>query len=241
MAKPNGVSPQRPANTSWKDIAKKLRPIHLAGRSRSSIDEAKPLPEVDFRDLENWGSYDVIKQRFEQLRDLKFIKETLNFKELRRSTWLYPDDGCYARASLMNENLIQMGINPTTKIFVYGDLLAQTRNTFSGFVSWWYHVAPIVTDGKENYILDPSIETLRPLTLTEWLERMGDPVSMKISLCATDSYTPYSPCMAPEPDEDEAAMDDQVFFLSLERYRLYELGRDADRELGDEPPWKLSL
>jgi hypothetical protein len=238
LAQSPRVSPKRPVDVSWEKIAKKLRPKALGLRSRSAIDEARPLPEVDFNHLENWESYKTISERFEKIRDVRFIKETINLQKLRRITWMYPDDGCYARASLINQNLTQMGVVSPTKIFVYGDLLAQTPNTTSGTVSWWYHVAPVVTDGKENYVLDPSLEPLRPLTVREWLERMGDPITMRVSVCSSDSYTPYSPCLTPEPDEDDTAMEDQVLFLSLERYRLYELGRDVDRELGDFPPWK---
>lgn len=239
QASPHGVSAIRPQGVSWKTVARERGP-HLPDSLRgTSVDEAKPVPEVDFNDLTRWKSLAQIQERFEHIRDVRFIPEPLNPKILRRSTWLYPDDGCYARASLMNENLLEVGASAVTKIFAYGNLLAKTNNNPNGVVSWWYHVALIVTDGKEKYILDPALQPKRPLVLLEWLSLMGDPNQIVISLCNSSSYTPYSACKGSSNSEDDTGLNDQIFFLSLERHRLQELGRDADEELGDHPPWML--
>lgn len=234
-----GVSAYRPANMPWEEMAQKMRPSPSMSFRGTAVGSAKPLPEVQFTKLTRWKNFQQILQRFQKLRDLRFIPEPLHAKTMRRSTWLYPDDGCYARAALMKDNIQKMGFKAPTKIFVYGDLSADTPNTPSGVVSWWYHVALIVTDGIEKYVLDPSLEAKQPLPLQKWLQRMGNPNLMKISLCAPSSYMPFSPCQTPNEAEDETAMDDQTFFLSMERYRLEELGRNADEELGDHPPWML--
>ena len=84
----------------------------------------------------------------------------------------YPQDGCYARAHEMSRLLAKQGII-TTKVFIEGDLRVDTKNSPSGYVEWWYHVAPIVKvqDGskEELYVFDPSIFD-RPVPLREWVE-----------------------------------------------------------------------
>jgi Glutaminase len=239
QALPHGVSAVRPSGVHWKSVARQRQPILQKTLRGTSVDEAKPLPEVDFNRLTRWKDLAQIKERFEYIRDIRFIPEPLNPKALRRSTWLYPDDGCYARASLINENLFYVGAGEVEKIFAFGNLLVKTKNSPSGVVSWWYHVAPIVTDGKDKYVLDPALEPKKPLLLRDWLSRIGDPNQIVISLCKSSSYTPYSSCQGSTFSEDDVALDDQIFFLSLERHRLQELGRNADEELGDHPPWML--
>ncbi len=235
----NGVSAHRPPHISWQSMVKTMQPEPLKSLRGTSVDDSKPIPEIDFNGLTRWKDYAQILQNFKKLRDLKFIPEPLNPNIKRRSTWLYPDDGCYARAALMRDNIENMGESIPTKIFVYGDLLVKTDNSVSGMVSWWYHVALIVTDGQEKYVLDPALDPHRPLLLQEWLEKMGDPNRMNVSLCSSTSYIPYSPCRDALATEDDTAFNDQSLFLSLERYRLQELGRNADEELGDHPPWVL--
>jgi hypothetical protein len=220
-------------------MAKRAQPVLQKSLRGTAVEQAKPLPEVDFNQLSRWRDYALIQQRFEALRDLRFIPDPHQSQYMRRSTWLYPDDGCYARASLMKENLLDMRAGEVTKIFAYGDLLVKTKNSPFGAVSWWYHVAVIVTDGKEKYVLDPAIEPQKPLALKDWLSRMGDPNQITISLCKSTTYTPYSSCLGSNSHEDDVALDDQIFFLSLERFRLEELGRNANEELGDHPPWML--
>ncbi len=239
VARPHGVSAKRPEGVSWKTMAKRSQPLLQKSLRGTAVEQAKPLPEVDFNQLSPWQDFAQIKQRFQTIRDLRFIPDPFDSQTLRRSTWLYPDDGCYARASLMKENLLDINAGEFTKIFAYGDLLVKTKNSPMGVVSWWYHVAIIVTDGNEKYILDPAIEPQKPLALKAWLSRMGDPNQIVISLCKSTTYTPYSSCESSTESDDDVALDDQIFFLSLERHRLEELGRDANEELGDRPPWML--
>ncbi|MBY0385165.1 hypothetical protein K2X05_08410, partial [bacterium] len=161
---------------------------------------------MDTNQITVWKSYAEIREYFQKVRDLRFLKDPDVKNNKRRSTWLYPDDGCYARASLMKNNLATMEKPTPTKIFVMGNLWVKTKNAlWGGGVSWWYHVAPIVTDGLEKYVLDPAIEPNKPLPLKEWLAKMGKPDAIKISICAPTSYTPYSDCENPPADEDSSA------------------------------------
>ncbi len=98
-------------------------------------------------------------------------------------TFLYPDDGCYARAHkichLMSE---EYGEDPE-KIWIYASawplssLNVQTANHPSCEITWRYHVAPTLevnTDsGIEKWVIDPSLFT-RAVTENEWRNRHHD-------------------------------------------------------------------
>lgn len=242
LSLPSGVSAIRPNGISWQELARERKPLHLQHFRGTVINNAVPLPEVDTNQITRWKSYAEIEAAFQKGRDLRFLEDPDVKNNQRRSSWLYPDDGCYARASLLKNNVTLMGQPPPSKIFVMGDLWVKTNNAlWGGGVSWWYHVAPIVTDGAENYVLDPAIEPNKPLPLQEWLKKMGKPSAMKISICAPTSYTPYSDCLQPDSEEDSSAETDQSYFLSLERDRLVDLNRNDEEELGDHPPWMVSF
>jgi hypothetical protein len=92
----------------------------------------------------------------------------------------YPADGCYARAHLMCQRLVEMGLQPG-KAWVFDDakqnrLVATTPNHPRGYVQWWYHVAPILkvrdNAGKvRSHVIDPSMFD-RPATIFEWQKKM---------------------------------------------------------------------
>jgi hypothetical protein len=106
----------------------------------------------------------ITKQRAKELFDEMASQKHIPFN--------YPQDGCYARAHEMSRLLEKQGII-TTKVFIEGDLRVDTKNSPSGYVEWWYHVAPIVKvqDGskEELYVFDPSIFD-RPVPLKEWVQ-----------------------------------------------------------------------
>ena len=177
-------------------------------------------------------------QRFKKLRDVRWLTTEDHPDFLRRSSWLYPDDGCFARAALVIMNLSHWKIPVPNKIFVFGDLEVKTPNSQSGSVSWWYHVAPIVTVNGQKYVLDPAIEPLRPLKLEEWLSKMSSDVStLEVSICQSGSYMPSDFCDKVTDGSEATAAQDQISYLGDEWSRLELLRRDPTADLGDTPPW----
>ncbi len=86
----------------------------------------------------------------------------------------YVDDGCYARAHLMIEHMLALGMKPARAwTFANGEALHVRRpNDPSKFVTWKYHVAPILrvrfADGKEAWrVIDPSMFD-RPVSIATW-------------------------------------------------------------------------
>jgi hypothetical protein len=100
----------------------------------------------------------------------------------------YPTDGCYARAHLMGLQMVRMGLRPG-KVWAFDDeamankgpsrLVALTTAHPKGFVSWRYHVAPVLkvrtkTGKVVTCVIDPSLHD-SPVSLTTWRQRMIHP------------------------------------------------------------------
>jgi hypothetical protein len=93
--------------------------------------------------------------------------------------FLYPDDGCWARASEMCRLMIAQGLKPG-KVWIQGVLHVDTRNNPQCFVDWRWHVAPtLCVRGRRRLethtmVIDPSLFTA-PVTKAGWKAVQGDP------------------------------------------------------------------
>ncbi len=187
-----------------------------------------------------WESETMLLANFAKVRDYRFIPSPGQPEFLRRISWLYPDDGCFARASLAVLNLETWKAAAPNKIYVFGDLVVKTANSPTGEVSWWYHVAPMVEVGGVNYVLDPAIDPKQPMKVDEWLHHMSpDPSVVDVAVCGSGSYTPYDLCDKASDGIEKDAGQDQIGFLTSEYLRIQDLGRNPVDELGDKPPWKM--
>jgi hypothetical protein len=233
-------SANRDAGQDWNVRAQIQRSSHRGRISRSSsYDIAVPFAKLDLSPITAWKDYAEIEKQFQLVRDERFIEDPYDKTFPRRPTWMYPDDGCFARAQMMENRFELAGLTRVTKIFVFGNLHVKTKNGIGGAVDWWYHVAPIVSDGKDTYVIDPATEPTKPLLLKDWLARMGNSKSFTMAICSPESYTPYSDCITPD-SEASIAMNDQQYFLDPEKDRLMSQGRDIKKELGDTPPWLVA-
>lgn len=234
-------SAKRDPNVSYKaymmNAALLSRQESMDPIARSPQDAAVTAEEAAKIPATAWLSAKDMNANFAFLRDLRFIESPNqpNFK--RRSSWLYPDDGCFARAGLAIKNIAAINKEPPSKIFAFGNLNVKTANAPGGSVSWWYHVAPIVEVNGQKYVLDPALNPKNPLPMMEWLKLMGDPKKMEVAICQSGAYTPGSSCDQKTDGMEKSAGDDQVYYLDAEWERLVDLKRDPRKELGDEPPW----
>jgi uncharacterized protein (UPF0216 family) len=93
--------------------------------------------------------------------------------------FLYPDDGCWARAHEMCRLIINMGLSPS-KTWIEGYLHVQTRNNPNCAVWWGWHVAPtLCVRGPaflqtQDMVIDPSLFTT-PVSKATWKGVQGDP------------------------------------------------------------------
>lgn len=200
---------------------------------------SKPLRELDITQIPDVGSYSDMENQFKYVRDLRIVEDTRK-NSLRRLTWLYPDDGCFARAEMAAQLLEENHFANPKKIFVFGNLRAATKNAPGGFVDWWYHVAVIYRIDKTAYVFDPAINPARPLTLEEWNVAVGGGSStsrLQYAICDHKTFDPHQDCVKPRPLDMDEAKSEQRVFLFPEWERLLRLNRNPEKELGDFPPW----
>ncbi len=76
------------------------------------------LSTSDIPDMQDWSQ---VQDSFEAARDRRNLRWTAMPKFLRRTTFLYPQDGCFLRAALMNRALMAQFIAPLPKIYVFGN------------------------------------------------------------------------------------------------------------------------
>lgn len=229
----------REPNVSYRAYESRARIFadRSADAPKSAVDTAKPFGTAKLPAATKWEDESVMLARFKSFRDLRFLNDQTHGMQ-RRSTWLYPDDGCFARAALAVLNLLKASAPAPSKVFVFGDLNVRSKNA-EGTVTWWYHVAPLVEVAGVKYVLDPAIEPARPLKLEEWLPTMSStPQNLEVAVCASGTYTPYDSCDRVSDGVEQEALNDQPEFLDAEWSRLESLHRDPARELGDNPPWK---
>ncbi|HKO47318.1 MAG TPA: protein-glutamine glutaminase family protein [Polyangiaceae bacterium] len=206
------------------------------------------VAELDFADVPTWSDADIIAQ-FAAARDDRYLTQTFppepNFQ--RRMSWLFPDDGCFARAEQVDVRVAQFGKTRPHKLFAFGPLRVYTDNAPSGVVEWWYHVVPVVKNSAgEPIVLDPAVSPCKPLPYQKWLALMVDDMAYYddvaegygVALGDSWSYNPFSLSSGESPHSAESLETLQGIFLYSEWSRQTELGRDPDLVLGAKPPWR---
>lgn len=181
----------------------------------------------------------MLQDLFEKIRDDRPLKDTRG--NLRRLTWLYPDDGCYARSAMVQKKLETKPYRGFQQIFIFGNLTLATQNHPTGQVSWWYHVAPIIRTDFGFFVFDPAIQPTHPLPLEKWLNQfVTSRMDTRVSICSHSTYMPDSLCITSEPIEYSSAYrEESETYLELEWQRIKHLGRNPEKDLGAEAPWSV--
>lgn len=231
---PTGLSPVRPANTSYQEVAQSHETFsQYTGHKDATVYAArKAFRDVDWQKVPEI-SFDELNKLFQHVRDRRFLKDGKG--RARRLTWLFPDNGCFARAEVMNDEAGKIGKVKPAKIFVFGNLQVHSDYHPDNLVTWWYHVAPVVRVGTEVFILDPSMNQYKPLPVGEWVRLMNSDVD--VSICSPHSYDPDSFCEIKSGTQVHRAIQDEAFFMIEEWNRVLDLGRNPEYDLGDFPPW----
>ena len=201
----------------------------------TALNTASLYKEANLPKVTSWASVTVMNDRFQKTRDLRFMKANSSGDFPRRISWLYPDDGCFARAALFNRIIFQAFAPVPIKVFVFGNLRVATSYSPRGRVGWWYHTAPVVEVQGEKYVLDPSIDISKPLRLKEWMARMGQPEKMKIAFCESGTYSPSDDCEKESDGLELRALRSQQKYLNLEWTRVKNLRLNPEIVLGENP------
>ncbi|WP_413576340.1 protein-glutamine glutaminase family protein [Bdellovibrio sp. HCB290] len=238
-----GLPAQRFVNESFQDAKARSRgttnilsthSITPSGNLPESL--SVPLHDLQISQIPSAGNFKNLNSNFQFIRDSFFMKD--GDSHPRRLTWLYPDDGCYARAELAAEKLIEFKKSAPKKVYAFGQLRAKTDNAPYGWVEWWYHVAVTYQVDGVAYVLDPALNPYQPMTLAQWGQAIGDnDGSVRYSICSKDTFDPDDACNNPNPVNEDFAANEQRDFFPFEWERLIELGRNPEKELGNQPPW----
>ncbi|MBC7691236.1 MAG: hypothetical protein H7222_05655 [Methylotenera sp.] len=213
------------------------------GATTDSVFMRAVTPEqVDWNRIPQITS-DALNAAFRLARDSRDLRIPDQPEFSRRLSWLYPDDGCFSRATLAMQKIKTQGLPEPLKVFIFGDLETKTPNAPGGAVIWWYHVVPAYRlSGQSGVdavrVLDPAIQGAGPLSLKDWaLAQTTDLTAVNFSICQPGTYEPGDSCDAPDELATSSAVEDESQFLELEWSRQFELGRDPHVILGDAPPW----
>ena len=245
---PNYLSSKRYQGESYQEAAKRNFDKEFDYTtskvgSTSAYDVSASLNAIDFSALTDWGDKEKVDHVFLSGRDSRFIDWKNGDKEYpRRLSWLYPQDGCYLRAEVLKNKLIEFNYAEAKKLYVFGDLVADTNNTETGKVAWWFHVVVVVTVGEQVYVFDPAIDPSHVLILDDWISKLGADVdNLKFSLCDANTFGPFNSCDQPSRMPEFVLTFLNGIFLDLEWMNLNKLGREADDELQEHPPWRKQV
>lgn len=222
------ISALRKPEVDYRDY---IKTIKVFSGEHSSLNSAD-IPEV-----QEWAE---LQRYFEVARDRRNLRWIQMPKFLRRTTFLYPQDGCFLRAALMNRSLMAQFISPLPKIFVFGNLKAESPYEKNGSIYWYFHVALAVRWQSQVYVIDPSLNGERPLPLAEWYSLMGvSSATAETRLCDPQSYSPFDRCIGGQGFLEEKQRDDHTqYYLAAEWNNLEKLGYDPEKLLNHLPPWK---
>lgn len=210
-----------------KQFERKFSNYELKHSGKSALRSAVRYSEGFTSETTRWKP-ENLQARFETIRDAKYLIWRQKPEVMRRASWLYPDDGCWTRAAIAIRTAFQQFYPLPGKVYAFGNLRVKTKNSPRGVVGWWYHVAPIVSVNEEKYVLDPAIEWSRPLTLKEWLGRMGKPEKIKVAICSSGTYSPGDGCKKETNGLEIGAERVQQSYLGLEWKRMVKLNRQSE-------------
>jgi len=237
-------SAARHANESYEEAARRHDERYRRNHPElapalSAKDSQVPVDEADLSKVPTWADADITAH-FEQSRDLRFMTTSNRPNFQRRISWLYPDDGCFARAELVNAKAEESGKVRPYHLFSFGNLTVRTNNHPNGSVSWWYHTVPVVKSASsgEVLVLDAALDAKKPIPWKEWLlMQVSSLDDVKVSVCDGKAYAPSNACFGSGTATSTALNDEKGTYLQREWDRQTSLGRDPNAVLGDSPPW----
>lgn len=212
-------------------------------------DSRTTVAGLNFSNVPTWSNADILAQ-FPLTRDKAYLTATSSGSLKRRIPWLYPDDGCFARAEQVNALAAQAGKVKPYKLFAFGDpLRVFSENFFDGEMEWGYHTVPVVKNSAgEPIVFDAALSPCRPLPWKEWLSLLvGDLRKLDnlaegwgVALGDANAYYPES-LVSGEPSHAAESVSQMtegfLSLLNMEWNRQIELNRNPSALLGSSPPW----
>lgn len=195
------VSPVRAPNQSWEEALSQQ--MDLWGES--VLAPESDLPEGIIPNLVTPNAIDGIPEWpyglaalntfVSQVRHVRIYSNPNPGDYKRKAPWLYPIDGCYAKAAHVAAQASARGYARPGKVFAFGRLRYDSPYSRRGRVWWSYHVAAAYHIGPTVYVIDPMINGSAAMTLNQWLGQISNnPSSVRVKLCDANAYSPSSRC-----------------------------------------------
>lgn len=237
----SGISQKRNPYESYLQVMSAINKLSSKSNSARSTPMSRKvtIDKVDYSNVPVVNSYSEMVAMFKLIRDTRFLHAKTDLSFERRISWMYPDDGCFARAALAGMKLRDQELLRPVKIFIFGDLSIQTPYAVSGTVTWWYHVSSAVSYMGAIFILDPALDSEKPILVDDWYNKMGDINDMKVAICNPYTYDPIDDCYIASKSSDADAVGDQLIYLDKEWKRIGVLGFNPTILLGVDPPWNI--
>lgn len=213
-------SAERDPNVSYEEFIENCMPPEFQGEPSLLKSLAAPAPcetvyckatlmeDLDFIGVPVWTDAEIMAF-FAESRDERYLEQSSVLDYPRRISWLYPNDGCFARAEQVVGKVTDLTKKPY-KLYALdtaynASLVVKSKNAMHdpdeeyGEVHWWYHVVPLVlNEDNDPIVLDASIDPCGPLYWEDWLSLMtpdGDisvfdnpSTTMRVSISDYNAY-----------------------------------------------------
>jgi hypothetical protein len=219
----------------------------LVPTRQTARDIQKPLEQLELSTVPFWSDH-LVDEAFFRVRDERWLDSEgiANFK--RRIPWLFIDNGCFLRAALIRRKFEEWGYPQIKKIFCFGSMEFPASWTKNGVMTYRDHVAVILRTSSDCLVIDPPLSFDRPLTFPEWVAALhinGNITDARFSICNALTFGHNSYADETDPSREAGKRNGEMKniefftseFLMKEWSRVAELGLDAFKVLGDEPPW----
>jgi glutaminase-like protein len=133
--------------------------------------------------------------------------------------FLFPDDGCWARAhDMCRQTTIPQKV--WIRAVRPSKLNVMTPNSPECGVTWYWHVAPLVTVAdalpEREYVVDPSLFPNAPVPLAEWCAKQSGNATLQTTSARTFAYTREgSPIFDDDFSKTESVLQDYRDALEL--------------------------
>lgn len=235
------VSPRRQAGQSWQDVLRaNLAVPGTVVKSRKPVASVRPFSQ-EMGGIPAWpGTIAQLNELNAKAFATRSYANPDQGNYLRRAPWLFPTDGCYAKAAHVSAVAQRLGLPAPGKVFVFGDLRFSSDFVNGGVVYWSYHVVAAYHIANEIYVIDPVVSRSSQLTngaampVAEWMKQISpQPQALEVSLCDSASYTPISACLN---GNGNGAYLGHIPDLLHDEYRnLLYVGFEPDQILGPGP------
>jgi len=192
----NPVSPIRAPDQSWEEALSQQMDLWGESVLTPEISLLQNITPNAIEGIPEWPmGLPALNTFVSQVRHARIYTNpnTGNYK--RKAPWLYPIDGCYAKAAHISAQASARGLPRPGKIFAFGRLSYSTPYAPRGKVWWSYHVAAAYHVGSTIFVLDPTVNGRAALTVEQWLNAISaNPSKVRVKLCDANAYSPSSRC-----------------------------------------------